>query len=159
MAGPRGAARALARCGSWVRAVAVLAVLLLGCDATPRGRLEVEYQFQTGDGTPLGCEELEASEVELSLFHLPDDVLPYHRATVGCSTTPEGEGSLTIAVDAHEYARLEARLVTYVGTVVRLCHDGETMEARHAWEPVLVETGEKQRVSWLLEGSPGSCSP
>lgn len=149
----------------WGRARSVLllwafglaALSLWGCDAAPEGRLELSYQLASLEGAPLQCSELGAAVVEISLYHLPEDVLPYHRASGPCETTLDGEGRFEIEVDAHRYSRLEARLVTQAGSTVRFCRPPDSEEARFVLSPLVVSEGEIRSVQWRIEGTPGSC--
>ena len=142
------------------RSIVILfaAFALAGCDSTPRGRLMLTYEWITPQGVPLQCSELGATQMELSLFHLPGDVLPYHRVALACETSEEGEGRQLFTLDAHDYSRLEVRLLSYGGTTVRLCRGTETIDARLVQEPFLLRAGETLQVHWRLEGTPGSCA-
>lgn len=137
--------------------VLVAVSALATCDATPMARLDLTYRFQTHEGEALSCSQLGAAFVELSLYHLSTDVLPYHRTIAACETTALGVGRVNVAVDAHEYSRLDVRLSTQGGAVVRLCREGSTVEARLLQESVIIPSGGTHGVQWLLEGSPGIC--
>jgi hypothetical protein len=148
--------------GGQLRLSTILAFVLgialcLGCDGTPEGRLELTYSLGSSEGAPLGCAVLGATSVEISLFHLPDDALAYHRVLLPCSVSAEGLGKSELRVDAHRYSRLEARLTSSVGTTVRMCCSGQNVEARHTEAPVDVFAGRKVSLHWRIEGEPGSC--